>query len=305
MLDQIKIKNIKEIMLCLVACRCATKAKIAEDTQLSTSTVSSCINSLLKIKLLVTDGMEDSSGGRRSTIYRLNRSYGCYVGLVLSATAIEGAVVDCETNVLEHISRPVEEKTFLIHAITEVLGKVISEHSNVLGIGIGVSAELDYKEQIVISAPELGWQFVHLKEIIERQYMIFAYIDHPVNAAAIYEEMTGKAHGQKNYLYVGENSTGKTALVLDGHLCRGVGNSAGKLTGENLKKAVCPDALQFLGVSQLLVNYKSKEFKDQIDTYAKGFTGKLVYVEQTENTYPTAMAAVAQRKWFESIYFML
>ena len=62
---------------------------------------------------------------------------------------------------------------------------------------------------------------------------------------------------------------------------------------------------QFLGVSQLLVNYKSKEFKDQIDTYAKGFTGKLVYVEQTENTYPTAMAAVAQRKWFESIYFML
>ena len=134
MLDQIKIKNIKKIMLCLMAHRCATKSQIVEDTELSTSTVSACINSLLKLKLLVSDGMKDSSGGRRSTIYRLNHAYGCFIGLVLSPEKIDGVVVDCEVKVIKRISCPIEKDTFLINAVTEILEKEISETSNVLGV---------------------------------------------------------------------------------------------------------------------------------------------------------------------------
>lgn len=305
MLDQIKIKNIKKIMLCLMARRCATKAQIVEDTELSTSTVSACINSLLKLKLLVSDGMEDSSGGRRSTIYRLNRSYGCFIGLVLSPTRIDGVVADCEAKVIKQISCPMEKGAFTINVITDILREEIEQNSNILGIGIGIAAELDYKEQIVISAPELKWQFVHLKEIIERQYMIFTYVDHYINAAAICEGMIGKARGQKNYIYVGENSGGKIGLVLDGKLCRGVNNSMGEISEKQIMDLLCPDALRFLGVSQLLVGYQSQAFKRKICTCAQGFSGEIVCVEQTKDTYPLGMAAVAQRQWFESIYFML
>lgn len=305
MLDQIKIKNIKKIMLCLMAHRCATKSQIVEDTELSTSTVSSCINSLLKLKLLVSDGMKDSSGGRRSTIYRLNHSYGCFIGLVLSPEKIDGVVVDCEVKVIKRISCPVEKDAFLINAVTEILEKEISETTNILGIGIGVSAEMDYKEQIVISAPKLKWQFVHLKEIIERQYMIFTYVDHPVNAAAVCEGMVGKARGQKNYIYIGENSGGKIALVLDGRVCRGAGNSMGEISEEQIVNLMCPGALRFFGVSHLLVSYQSQAFKDRVCTRAQGFSGEIICIEQTKDTYPIGMAAVAQRQWFESIYFML
>ena len=305
MLDQIKIKNIKKIMLCLIAHRCATKSQIVEDTELSTSTVSACINSLLKLKLLVSDGMKDSSGGRRSTIYRLNHAYGCFIGLVLSPEKIDGVIVDCEVKVIKRFSLPIENGAFIINAVTEILDKEISETTNVLGIGIGVSAEMDYKEQVVISAPQLKWEFVHLKEIIERQHMIFTYVDHPVNAAAVCEGMVGKACGQKNYIYVGENSGGKIALVLDGRVCRGAGNTMGEISEDHIMNLMCPEALRFLGVSQLLVSYQSPAFKDKVCACAQGFSGEIVCIEQTRDTYPIGMAAVAQRQWFESIYFML
>ena len=68
-------------MLCLMTRGRATKAELVADTGLSMSTVSSCINSLLKLTLLTTDGMEDSSGGRCSTIYSMKADYGCFIGL--------------------------------------------------------------------------------------------------------------------------------------------------------------------------------------------------------------------------------
>ncbi len=126
MLDQIKIHNIKQIMLCLMARRCATKAEIVEDTGLSTSTVSSCVNSLLKLKLLVVNGMDDSSGGRRSTIYRVNSAYGCFIGLDLRPEGIQGVVTDCEAQILKRISFPLGGGTAPLHAIMELLPVILT-----------------------------------------------------------------------------------------------------------------------------------------------------------------------------------
>lgn len=305
MLDQIKIHNIKQIMLCLMARRCATKAEIVEDTGLSTSTVSSCVNSLLKLKLLTVKGMDDSSGGRRSTIYRVNAGYGCFLGLDVRPDGIRGVVTDCEAQILKRIFVPLGGGTAPLHAITEILQQQTAQCKNVLGIGIGVAGTLDHEEQIIVSAPELGWRFVHLKEIVERQYMIFTHVEHQVNAGAIYEGMMGCAKGEKNYLYLGEAPGDKAALVLDGRLCRGADNAAGSLSGVPICQVMRPELLHFLGVSRLVVGYETEAFKDEVCRGAAGFGGQVCCIPQSEDTYPTGLAAVTQREWFESIYFML
>ena len=79
MLDQLKIKNLTNILVCLFSKQKATKAELVQWTGLSNSTVSSTVNSLLKLNLLVCAGMEGSIGGRRSTIYRLNKDYGEFI----------------------------------------------------------------------------------------------------------------------------------------------------------------------------------------------------------------------------------
>lgn len=305
MLDQIKIHNIKQIMLCLMARRCATKAEIVEDTGLSTSTVSSCVNSLLKLKLLVVNGMDDSSGGRRSTIYRVNSAYGCFIGLDLRPEGIQGVVTDCEAQILKRISFQLDGGTAPLHAIMELLNAEIAHNKNVLGIGVGVAGKLDYEEQIIVSAPEFGWQFVHLKEIIERQYMVFTHLDHQINAGAIYEGMMGCARGEKHYLYISEAPGGKAALVLDGRLCRGADNATGDLCGTQELGPAWLGLLHFLGISQLIVGYATEEFRNKVCESTKGFGGQVHYIRHSQDTYPVSMAAVTQREWFESIYFML
>ena len=79
----------------------------------------------------------------------------------------------------------------------------------------------------------------------------------------------------------------------------------GEISEDHIMNLMCPEALRFLGVSQLLVSYQSPAFKDKVCACAQGFSGEIVCIEQTRDTYPIGMAAVAQRQWFESIYFML
>lgn len=305
MLDKIKINNIKRIMLCILARQCATKAEIISDTGLSTSTVSSCVNSLMQLKLLTDEGMEESSGGRRATIYRMRSDYGCFAGLDLREDRIGLVVTDCETKVLVHKMYPLVKGNSPLNTITAILDEVIAQNKNVLGIGIGLSAKMDCQEKIVISAPDFGWEYVHLKEIIERRYMIFTYVDHRANGKAIYEGMIGHARGEDNYLYVGEASGGKAVLVLDGKLCRGADNITGSFQDGCIKDFVQPSVLNFMGVSQLLIGYRTEMFRDSLIESAKGFGGEIRSFEQDESAYSVGMAAITQRKWFESIYFML
>lgn len=301
MLDKIKIKNIRQIMLCLMGRSSATKACIGEDTGLSTSTVSSCVNSLLKLNLLLADGMEESYGGRRSTIYRLNKEYGSFIGLELQAGMIRGVVTDFEINTVKNILRPVEGEIFPIGEIMAVLDRETAEKGKILGIGICVSGQMSYRNQIILSAPELKWQFVHLKEILERRYMIFTHLEHPVNGAAIYEGTVGCARGGNNFLYIGEGMEGKAALVLDGSLCRGKDNMAGNLSGRQIRA----EMLAFLGLDRLIVGYRTEDFRNRTCQAAEGFGGEILCTRQPEEIYALGAAAAAQCQWFESIYFML
>ncbi|WP_286680382.1 hypothetical protein [Tepidanaerobacter sp. EBM-49] len=88
MLDQLKIKNLTNILVNLFSKQRATKTQLVELTGLSNSTVSSSVNSLLKLKLLVCNGMEDSIGGRRSAIYEINKDYGQFIGVDLFRNTI-------------------------------------------------------------------------------------------------------------------------------------------------------------------------------------------------------------------------
>ena len=303
-LDQMKRNNIKQIMLCLMTRGRATKAELVADTGLSMSTVSSCINSLLKLTLLVTDGMEDSSGGRRSTIYSMKPDYGCFIGLDVYPDKIVAIAQDCQANILAQkvFSIPAGEKT--INILSEAVGQLFSQNENVLGIGIGLSGRINSQDQIVVSSPDVGWEFVHLREIVERQFMTFTYVDHRINGTAVHQGMLNQLQ-RNNYLYLSEGVDEKAALILDGRLCRGVDNTTGSLC--RTADAAFPwlTMLRFLGVSDLVIGYETEKFKEAFLNEAAEFNGEIHCVQQTENTHAVGIAIAAQREWFESIYFML
>lgn len=305
MLDQLKINNLTNILTCIFTRKTATKAELVQCTELSNSTVSASVNSLLKLELLLCDGMEESIGGRRSRIYRLNKSYGCFIGVDMTPERLSICVTDCENERIESFCCPIQDGKPVIDQLIGALDALVERHGKVLGIGIGLSAEINYGEQVVVDCPDFGWRHVHLKEILERHFTAFACIDHRINGVALRESLLGQATGVQNYLCVYESAMEKAALILDGDLCRGFHNHVGALNEVSLFPLLEQGLLSFLNISLVVVGYCTEEYKNKVEQLARAHAASAICVPEADHSLAAGMAAVTQQRWFKSIYFML
>ena len=229
MLDQLKSKNIADILVFLFTNGVATKSDLVRGTTLGNSTISDTINDLTNLKLVRSVGKEDSVGGRRSTLYEINKNYGRFVGVAFCGNDIKFVTTDCHNNINKSWEVKTNGKFSAISVLLGELRRIMKTEKNVLGIGIGLHGEIDYKSQIVINCGSPHWQHVHLKEIVERELLTFTVIDHYVNGASMFEKYLGAAKGIDNFIYYTELAPQKMAIFLDGHVCRGKKNMAGKI----------------------------------------------------------------------------
>jgi len=305
MLDQMKIKNLTNILVCLFSRKYATKAELVRYTGLSNSTVSSAVNSLLKLGLLVCVGMRDSIGGRRSVIYRLNKEYGHFIGIDLNGGSADLVVTDCENNSVYKVTQKIERDTPVIHQLNALIERILVSFPKVLGIGIGLSGEIEFERQIVVQCGEFGWQHVPLKEIVERRFMIFTYIDHRVNGAAIREGLIGQAARMCNYLCIYESCEEKSALILNGNVCRGEKNRTGLMPLVSTFFTAADMLFQFLDISKIFIGYCTEKFKIEAENAVSSFKERLYFFPEPESVFALGMAAAAEKEWFQSIYFRL
>lgn len=303
--DQLKIKNLTSILLYLFSYRKATKTQLVRGTALSNSTVSASVNSLVKLGLVESDGLEESIGGRRSSIYRINKNYGRFIGVDIRENELRYAVTDCQNALIETGVCKLKSQVPAVQQLLDCLERVIAAHTKVLGIGIGLDAQLDPAEQVVLHSGRLGWDNVHLKEVIERRFLILTYIDHRVNGAGVREGILGNMQGFANYVCFYESAPEKAALVLNGEICRGARNSIGRLTAEPALWEALPSLLNFLDVNAVCIGYRTKEYKEKMLALANRTDIKVFCFPEAEPCMEAGMATVAQKEWFQSIYFML
>jgi len=229
MLDQLKSRNIADILIYLLSHGSATKSDLVRGTTLGNSTVSDAINELTALKLVRSIGKEDSIGGRRSTIYEISKSYGCFIGIAFCDDKIEFVVTDCRNEIVKAWRVGLNSQLSAISILLHELSRIVVGEKNVLGIGVGLHGEIDYGAQIVTYCANPHWQHVHLKEIIERELLTFTIIDHYANGAALMEKYLGVARNIDDFIYHTVLAPQKMAVFLDGNICRGKNNMAGRL----------------------------------------------------------------------------
>lgn len=305
MLDKLKIKNLTKIMVCILSKQVATKSNLVENTELSNSTVSSAVNSLIKLDLLEKAGYESSIGGRRSTIYRLNRNYGYFLGVGLYPNKINLVVTNFAGNYVESFHINIDISTSIIKTIVNEIEKIMLLYPKIVGIGIGVDAVINFKEQIIVRCDAYKWNQVHLKEIMERKFLVFTFIDHLANGAAYRERLFGYAKDTNNYLCYYELVQTKAALVLNDNLCRGQENYTGKIDSINELFDNIEVFIKFLDVSKIIIGYFTDEFKYMVNQFANKHQKEIICIKQKENDVEIGMAISAQKEWFKSVYFML
>ena len=223
-----------------------SRAQIAARLGLTRATVGSIVDELLDAGLVSERGTRSISGvGRPGTDLVVDPSGGAGIGLEINVDGLVAVVVDLAGVVRHRASRPGDQRD---RSATQVLrsaarlvdGAVAAAREQGLparGLGVAVPGLVDLSEQVVRTAPNLGWTDV---AVIERLASYAAVpwpavmtLDNEANLAALGELWSGGHPGTDSFVLVNGDVGVGAGVVLEGRLhrgSRGFGGELGHLT---------------------------------------------------------------------------
>ncbi len=295
MAHDLKMRNLRNLMLFLLARGEMTKMDLVQQSGLSPTTVSDLINTLRKLHIVRTVGTQKSTGGRQPVVYGIHNDFGVFIGVLVGREGLRVAVTDMYARPV--YARRVEADAgngllYTLHAAIDAARAAVPALP-VLAIGMGISGRLDVGRGVVLENAETGWQNVPLREILERRFHAPVLIDNASNQGALYQQVLGHARHLENFLCCFASLPGRGALVMDGRLCRGGDNACVSLAGDD-DGAQAVALAHMLGIGTVLT--------DQPERYA-GL--RVVPLSLDEAYFETAAALTAEVYWFERIYAML
>jgi len=213
-----------------------SRTKIAELTELSLSTVSNIVASLIEKGLVQETGEDKSKGGRKPIMLELNPRIGLAIGIKIGLDGIVAALVNLKGTVLYQISRSIpakKDKKNVIKSVVEVIRNLVKEaridFGHVIGCGIGVSGLVDSSCGALIYSAILGWKNIQFKKLLEKEFNIPVFVDKDVNALALGERRYGAARGINNFVCITIGTGIGAGIILNGEIYHGNSGGAGEL----------------------------------------------------------------------------
>ena len=157
------------------------------------------------------------------------------IGIDIGGTSIKGAAVDSNGRVYEKFSMPFikgEPGEITIRKLAEIVKEYIYAQSlekKIVGIGIGSPGTLDIKNGIVNYANNLGWNELHVADIMHETLPYPIRLTNDANAASLGEAKfgAGKAYETIIMLTLGTGVGG--GIIINGKLFEGNEGKGGEL----------------------------------------------------------------------------
>lgn len=213
-----------------------TKKEIATQTELSFAKVNSITMKLLHIDLITETGKTVSGYGRPSALYQVNSDFGYAIGCELSHKKVSTIIVNLKGEIIfeHHDSFEIQEGKDSL--ILKILNSIKASLDNfgfpkrkLIGIGIAVAGLVNPQTGISTPFPHLvDWGDIALKDIIEKEFGLYCYVENVANAAALAELNYGVRKNIDNILALNVGSGLGLGIILDGRLYKGVTGSAGE-----------------------------------------------------------------------------
>ncbi|WP_281888427.1 ROK family transcriptional regulator [Paenibacillus sp. YYML68] len=211
-----------------------SRADISARSGLNKATVSALVNELLESSLVTETGLGESSGGRKPMLLLFNDQAGYAIGVDLGVNYILAMITDLSGNVVKE--RKVELTDLSVESVLDKLKKTIHalirkappSPYGIVGIGVGVPGLVD-DQGAVLSAPNLGWDNVPLRELLQTEFGVEVEIDNEANAGALGEKEFGAARTVSNLLYISVGIGIGAGIILGDSLYRGVSGFSGEV----------------------------------------------------------------------------
>ena len=215
------------------------RTDIVHAARLSRATVSSLLSELLERGLVreEVDSRRVGSGGRPPALVHIEPNVAAAVGVDVGRTHVRVVVADLGLEVLaedvEHVDVPdhPEQTLKLVTAMTErVLKKSGIDHSELLGIGVGLPGPVDRASGRLGSATILpGWVGLAPRDELEKLLQAPVTVENDANLGALAEGLLGAGRGSRVLAYVKVAAGVGGGLVVDGRLFRGASGAAGEI----------------------------------------------------------------------------
>lgn len=219
----------------------SSRARIATETGLNKTTVSSLVAELIDRRLLRDGDLQHSgSVGRPARTVELDGDVFVAIGMEVNVGYVAWAIVDLQNRVREHHVTVVDNhardaRDTLVHVATQVVDALPSMRDRgfvPIAANLAVPGLVDVDQANVLVAPNLGWENVPAKQILTDLFEpdgLEVLVDNEANLAALAERLVGVGATIDSFIHVsGEVGVG-AGLIVDGRLHRGALGFGGEL----------------------------------------------------------------------------
>ena len=216
-----------------------SKAQLAKDLGISKPAVSSNVENLISIGLVLEKGEGESthSGGRKPVMLLFNQTH-CYIGVldlsfqtpVCTVCDLKFHIIGMEKVILNNADSPEEQKQCIKQAFVKIL-----QEANILVEKLGV---------VIISQPGVSndgtntdfignrhhtWVEMKLRSFLEEELRVPVVIKNDVNLAAVGEVHFGTESHPRDLIYVSCGVGLGAGLIIHGELYEGSKHAAGEI----------------------------------------------------------------------------
>jgi predicted NBD/HSP70 family sugar kinase len=185
-----------------------TIAEIASRTKLSISAVTLVLGDLERMGLVASAGEAHSTGGRRPTLYAIDRSSRFVVGVDVGTqsvkagrVALDGRISDVRTRSLTE-NEPARVAAAVKEVVAELAAAAGAGAAGILGVGLSQAGIVDGDGQRVVFDVHRGWRDVQFGLMLRELLGIPVVIVEDARARILAEMESGAGQREDHVLYV-------------------------------------------------------------------------------------------------------
>ncbi|MFN8589002.1 MAG: ROK family transcriptional regulator [Candidatus Eisenbacteria bacterium] len=217
--------------------RAISRAEIARRADLSRSTVSEVVDTLLPTGLVSEGGPGESIGGRRPIVLNFEDGACVILGAEMGASHVAVVMTDLRGQVLhwEQQHHPVRTdpegtRKLVVELCTRSLASRRGAAQKLVGIGVAVASPVDPQHPFALSEVVLPvWKGQSGLETLSERFGVPVMVDNDANLGALAEHWWGAGRGVHHFAYVKVGTGVGSGHVIGGELYRGATGFAGEI----------------------------------------------------------------------------
>lgn len=214
-----------------------SRADIAKVLQMSPTSITRIITSLMDLNLIKQEESFSKGVGRNGINIRINRDAFYSLGFAIDSDYLKLSIIDCErcevTETITRLSGKDYDADKLLQQGYELFSQMCKEKQiakeHVTCMGISCCGLVDYQAGISSFSPQLGWKNVNIKEKAETIFHLPVCVDNDIKMALIGATFQSAQLSASDVTYLSIGSGVGAAVMYQGNMIRGINNAAGEI----------------------------------------------------------------------------